>query len=180
MSTNPEFSIQAFQDGDSKTFADVHKMYARRLVVWAGFLIRNKEEAEDIVQSTFAKLWVRRADFNASQDIQAFLHVTIRNACLDYLRHQKVARDNEAAIIQFLSDNGYWSPEASPGEKQRDDIERMALELHAAEASPAIKYYLDNDISSEKAAGFFNLSARTLRRLAQKHISRLRQKLGLR
>lgn len=174
MSTNPEFSIQAFQAGDNRAFADVYNLHYARLLALTVFWINNEQAGEDIVQDTFVKLWIKRAEYNGLQHIEAFLRVTARNACLDYLKRQEVIRNNQAGIGQLL-----WR-EMTPGEKERSEMELLALRYHAEDASPEIKYYLDNDSSSEKAAGFFNLSARTLRRLAQKHISRLRQKLGLR
>ena len=35
-----------------------------------------------------------------------FLYMSVRNACLDYLRHQKVQRRNEPELILWLTEEG--------------------------------------------------------------------------
>ena len=58
------------------------------------------------VQDAFLKVWEKRADFYFVAAIKSFLYMSVRNACLDYLRHQKVQRRNEPELILWLTEEG--------------------------------------------------------------------------
>lgn len=46
-------------------------------------------EAEDIVLETICKLWRLIDRFDNVNNLRAFLYVTVRNNCFDYLRHRQ-------------------------------------------------------------------------------------------
>ena len=66
--------------------------------------IEDDEIVEDFVQDAFLKVWEKRADFYFVAAIKSFLYMSVRNACLDYLRHQKVQRRNEPELILWLTE----------------------------------------------------------------------------
>ena len=68
--------------------------------------IEDDEIVEDFVQDAFLKVWEKRADFYFVAAIKSFLYMSVRNACLDYLRHQKVQRRNEPELILWLTEEG--------------------------------------------------------------------------
>lgn len=175
MNTNPEFSIEAFQAGDSRVFAYVYELHRSGLLALTAFLTGNEQAGKDIVQDTFIKLWVIRAEFNSLQNIEAFLRITARNACYDYRRSQKVAINNKPALIEFLGRAG----EMSDAEKERSEIELLALRIFAEEAPPEVKYYQENNVSGKEAGMLFGIHDRKLRRKTRQFFRLIRQKLGL-
>lgn len=60
------------------------------LTVFAVRMVRDREAAEDIVQSVFATVWERRASFATVAAAHSFLYVSVRNRALDLLQHRKV------------------------------------------------------------------------------------------
>ena len=68
--------------------------------------VEDDEIIEDFVQDAFLKVWEKRADFYFVAAIKSFLYMSVRNACLDYLRHQKVQRRNEPELILWLTEEG--------------------------------------------------------------------------
>jgi RNA polymerase sigma-70 factor (family 1) len=79
--------VAAFQNGDEKAFSSLFEMYHKALVFFCYNLISQKEESEDIVASVFFRLWKRRDGLDSINNIRAFLYISARNACLDYLKH---------------------------------------------------------------------------------------------
>lgn len=61
-----------------------------RLYYHALQLVHDKDGAEDLVQEAFTKLWRRRTDFDNEFAAKSFLYLTVRNAGLNVLRHEKV------------------------------------------------------------------------------------------
>src|SRR5579859_2100686 len=86
---NPEI-LTAFRNGNSEAFATFFNLHYRALCFFAGQMIRDTPEAEDIVKDAYIKLWNRHEDFESAQNVKAFLFITTRNACLNFLRHAQV------------------------------------------------------------------------------------------
>lgn len=63
-----------------------------RLCRFADQIISDSATAEDIVQEAFIKFWQRNTEIPDLPAIKTFLYVMVRNACLNHLKHQKVAK----------------------------------------------------------------------------------------
>lgn len=99
LSTEKEL-INRFQQGDALAFNTIYNRYYSSLRYFAHRLICRKQEAERIAIETFIKLYRLCGNFENMAGIRAFLYVTARNACYDYLSysHRKPALDNEDMI----------------------------------------------------------------------------------
>ncbi len=60
-----------------------------RLYGYALYFLGRREEAEDVVQEVYMKLWERRRDVDGSR-VDGWLVSVTRNACRDRLRRRKV------------------------------------------------------------------------------------------
>ncbi len=49
--------------------------------------VKNKQDAEDIVQDVFLRLWKGTAKFDTSSSLKAFLYLSVKNASLNHLRY---------------------------------------------------------------------------------------------
>jgi RNA polymerase sigma-70 factor (family 1) len=81
-----EKTIENFSNGDEKALDIIFRRYHAPLLYFAQQLIHNKEEAEDKVLETFGKLWKLHENFDTENNIKAFLYITTRNQCFNYLR----------------------------------------------------------------------------------------------
>lgn len=81
-------------------------------------LVGNQEEAEDIVQEVYSRLWERRDELAAVRNPEAYAITLTKHFCLDYLRSPRGSR--QAAALEeteeFLSDS---SPEKETEEKDQ-------------------------------------------------------------
>jgi len=57
---------------------------------YAANFISNTSICEDIVQDIFVKFWENRNTFLNIFTVKAFFYKSIRNSCLDYIKHEKV------------------------------------------------------------------------------------------
>ena len=90
---HPDFNphiIHAFTKGEPQAFETFFRLHYRPLCYFAAQLIGDPADAEDIVKDSFVKLWHKHADFDSPRTIKAFLYVTTRNACINFLRRLKV------------------------------------------------------------------------------------------
>ena len=71
-------------------FRKLFEGYYIPLCLFAERYLNNSEDAADIVQEAFIKLWQRRKDFDNLYAVKSFLYTTIRNTSLNRLQHLKV------------------------------------------------------------------------------------------
>lgn len=66
-----------------------------KLFRFARQFVKRDDEAEDIVQDTFLKLWVKRESLNELRNHETFAMTMIKNASIDRLRKRKTLRFDE-------------------------------------------------------------------------------------
>jgi len=77
--------IRHFSEGDPEAFTVIFKRYFNALCFFADQLIRDSDTAKDIAEQSLEKLWLRRNHFCSTRNIQAFLYITTRNACINFI-----------------------------------------------------------------------------------------------
>lgn len=87
--------MEAFKKGDENTFTKVHDLFYHQLRFFAFKMLNSEEDAQDIVSQVFLKLWDRHANFETLANIKAFLFITTRNYCLNWLRNDQRERKRE-------------------------------------------------------------------------------------
>ncbi|MBO9565460.1 MAG: RNA polymerase sigma-70 factor [Niastella sp.] len=84
--------VTQFTQGDTRAFTTIYNIYYPRLFNFVKRMVDNRQEAQDITAETFVKLWRLHPNFSTTDKIRAFLFVTARNACYDFLKYN--AREN--------------------------------------------------------------------------------------
>jgi RNA polymerase sigma-70 factor (ECF subfamily) len=94
--------LQEFKKGDTHAFKAVYDMFFPSLCFFAKRLVDNDAEGEDIAADSFIKLIHRHESFDTLPNIKAFLYITTRNACLNFLRfsQRQAASKKEMALLQ--------------------------------------------------------------------------------
>ena len=95
--------------------------YSSRLYRMAFRLMSNREEAEDIVQEVYVKLWGMRNELNSYNSIEALAVRITRNLCLDHLRRRKV-NQNAMKAEQLKEEMHSVSPEEKLEKKEETEM----------------------------------------------------------
>ncbi|WP_081997690.1 RNA polymerase sigma-70 factor [Wocania ichthyoenteri] len=83
---NTKEFITRLNNGDVLAFEVLFKLYRSKLLYIAIQYISNKEDAEEIIQNVFVKVWSKK---NIQTNINGYLYRITKNACLDHLRSKK-------------------------------------------------------------------------------------------
>jgi len=95
--------VKRFAEGDEDAFTKIYDRFYFRIYQYACRWLVNTSEAEDVTVETFIKLLRRKESFVDMRNIEAFLRVSVRNACLDQLKYRKVRTDHHEALVRQLS-----------------------------------------------------------------------------
>lgn len=96
--------IKELCEGNEKALAHFFKLHSKSLAYFTTRMLEDKAEADDIVSKCFLKLWQKHKDFKTAQNIKAFLYISCRNACLDYLASLKVRTAVQEKYISHLQE----------------------------------------------------------------------------
>lgn len=82
--------ILKFAKADKHAFQLIFDYYFGIMLVFGVRNLRNSHDAEDIVQEAFIELWNQKGKFTNANQLKAFLYLTIRNKCLNRIKHRKI------------------------------------------------------------------------------------------
>lgn len=107
-------------------FEQLYKSYFLRLYHYAYGFIEDAGASEDIVSEVFAGLWRDHTSL-AEETLSAFLFVSVRNRCLNYLRRQKGRSAYESYVRASVSeeDEQYWQVIEERISEMRLEIDKM-------------------------------------------------------
>jgi RNA polymerase sigma-70 factor (ECF subfamily) len=94
--------IESLRKGDEQSFAYFFDLHYKSLCYFAFTITQDQQQGEDIVSECFLKLWNSRLDFYTPQKIKAFLYISCKNACLNYLRNNKRKNSKQQLYLQQL------------------------------------------------------------------------------
>ena len=75
--------------GDHEAFKALYYDFFAPLCVFARRYVEAAEDCEDVVQETFYRIWKKRRELSVETSARHFLMISVRNACLDFLRHKE-------------------------------------------------------------------------------------------
>lgn len=83
------------KEGDADSFSGLFRQTHPRLMGYCRLFVKNKRDAEDIVQECFFNLWKNRQHIDLHKSVESLLFVSLRNRCLNYLKeHSRYAFDS--------------------------------------------------------------------------------------
>jgi RNA polymerase sigma-70 factor (ECF subfamily) len=90
--------IRAAQKGDQDAFEQLVHAYDRSVLRLAMNLVRSPEDASDIYQEAFLRVYRNLDKFRFDCSFHTWLYRIVTNLCLDHLRKRKVRKEEPAAL----------------------------------------------------------------------------------
>ena len=117
--------IRAAQRGDQDAFAELVQAYDQGVLRLALNLLRSPEDARDIYQEAFLRVYRNLQNFRFDCSFQTWLYRIVTNLCLDQLRKRKVRRE-EPSIVE-TTEGPIDRLSTLPEERAESDPQRKLL-----------------------------------------------------
>lgn len=91
--------IRAVQRGDQDAFEQLVRAYDQSVLRLAMNLLRSPEDARDVYQEAFLRVYRNIHTFRFDCSFHTWLYRIVTNICLDFLRKRKV-RKEESAVVE--------------------------------------------------------------------------------
>jgi len=147
--------------GNKEAFRVLFERYAPKIYNFALSYLRNEQEAEEMVQDVFLKIWEKRKHLDKSKNIKSFIFKIAVNSIYDLIRRKNI----EGAFRDFIRDNHEEGLESTWHtvifEEMLANINELVKEMPAQQQRIFRLSRIDgmpNDIIAEK----LNLSKRTV------------------
>ena len=139
---NVDSLIRAAQRGDQDAFEQLVRAHDQSVLRLAMNLLRSPEEARDVYQEAFLRVYKNLHTFRFDCSFHTWLYRIVTNICLDHLRKRKV-RKEEPAVVEttegpvdrmesFPEDAAHANPERAAWNRQL----RLRIEGALEELTP--------------------------------------------
>jgi RNA polymerase sigma-70 factor (family 1) len=157
------------------TFDEVFLKYHKSLCFFAFKYLKSNEDAEEVVQSVFLKIYEKHLKLDTYDEIRAFLYKSVYNACLNFIRSRE---------RQLNRETFYFSQVTQEAEPHINDILRAELigilnqELTHIPKIQAdiIRMSYFEELSNEEIAKVLNLSIQTIKNYKNMGLKHIRSK----
>ena len=102
MKNEEKLIIEELKRGSMSAFSELYETYSGLLYSFAKSLLKSEIEAEDIVQDTFIKVWVKRMDISPEYSFKSYLFTIAKHQIISDFRRKVIQMDIEACTDPSL------------------------------------------------------------------------------
>lgn len=96
--------IQGLQNGNELAFESIFRSYYARLCNFAYSFLEDKDESEEVVQSTFLTIWEKHDSIDINVSLKSYLYRAVNNSCLNRIKHVKVKTAHKESTMGNVQD----------------------------------------------------------------------------
>lgn len=172
------------REGHRGAFAELVELYKIKIFHLAYRMLGNRQEAEDVVQDTFLRMYEHLASYDRSRKFSTWLYRIATNLCIDRLRRRRAVYSLDADLSEGDGMDGYSVLRADgPGpeeslmltERQRIVIEAIASLPDKYKTAVALRYF--QDLSMQEISDILQIPVATVKTRIHRGREYLRRKL---
>ncbi len=163
------------KQGDKHSFETLFRSYYSPLCVFSRRYIKDRDDCEEVVQSFFLKLWEKRDEIDINTSIKNYIFSSVRNRCLNFIKHQKITHEYQTEILKNPENNIDYS-----GYFVEVDLQRKIDESISALSDRRKEIFLmsrEQGLKYREIADQLGISIKTVETQMGQALKELREKL---
>lgn len=164
------------QKGDRKAFEEIYIMLKEPALKFCVMLLKDEQEAKNIVQDVFVKIWTKRDSVNPDLNFTSYLFTSIKNSAFDYF---KLLKKNKALKEQFKEKMRLQHLSNEDEKERRIMLIRKAIETLSPARKKIIKLNFEEGKSYQEIALELNISKNTVKNQLVKAKQIIREQLDI-
>lgn len=161
---NDQHYINQILEGNSNAFAVLVNQYKDLAFTLAYKMLKNREEAEEVSQDTFIKIYKSLNKFKGESKFSTWVYKITYNTCLDRLKKDK--KENSVVYIEDFSDHQVKTIENildTFDENERNLKIQDCLQLLPSEDAFLLTLYYFDDQSIDEIAKVINCNSNNVK-----------------
>lgn len=166
--------------GDERAFEEMFNAYFPALCDFVQSYVHGPEEAEELVQNVFFRIWQQRAEWKPD-GLRAYLFGACRNRALSHRRHERiVARFAERAVRDGQGTAGLGPPRPDEEAQASELAEALRRAVHDLPERRRMVVILrwEHHLSHAEIARILGISVKTVETQFGRAIAVLRERLA--
>jgi RNA polymerase sigma factor (sigma-70 family) len=163
--------IAAIKQGDENAFREAFFHYRKKLEAFFLKKCNDPQDASDLVQTTFLKLWQYRASLNEDYELGQHIFQIAKTVFIDYLRKQNKQKH------QKIAPSTDWQPVAQGYQPEYDMRQKLHLALQGMPEMRKKVFELNRleGYSYLEIANIFSISVKSVDNHISKAVRHLRK-----
>ena len=168
-------AVRNLRNGDQGALREIFEAYFASLCAFGFKYVSDTALAEDIAQEVFVSLWENRNNFEHPNSLKAFLFTSVRNKCLNHLKHNMVKRKHEEHLIRELEYDQFYESQVI----EEEVFARLMSEINNLPASAQkIMILALNGLKNPQIADELGISLNTVKTQKKIAYNRLKKSVG--
>jgi len=168
--------LNTLRAGDITAFEMIFKTYYQPLCNYAYTFVQDRDEAEEIVQSTFLSVWEKRADLAIHTGVKPYLYAMVRNAALNVIKHEKI-KQQHASVEVAVAEKSVESVTHTVMASELEDRIYKALNKLPEQCRLVFKLSRFEELKYAEIAEQLNISVKTVENQMGKALKIMREQL---
>ena len=161
--------------GDRKAFADLYEATAPKLYGIVLRILRRRDEADEVAQDVYVKIWQRAGDFDPARASPITWMATIaRNRALDEVRRARVDTVSDEIALDRAADPGRSALAEVEADADMRQLETCLAALDGDRGSMVRLAYLDG-LSRQDLADRFGQPVGTIKTWLHRSLKQLKE-----
>jgi RNA polymerase sigma-70 factor (ECF subfamily) len=172
--------LERIQAGDRDAFMTVIRLYQKKVFVMAYSVVRDREDALDVVQETFLRLYQKAGMYKAGNSFQGWLLQMAKNISIDHYRKYRKKRQ-EWETTKPLEEIPLAAEPARDGDSAASDLRRAfarSVETLAERQRMVFVMRHYNELQFNEISEAMKISIGTAKSLHFKAVQNLRKRLA--
>jgi RNA polymerase sigma-70 factor (family 1) len=165
------------KDGDQHAFTEIYNRYWKLIYAHVYKMLREEDDAKDVVQEVFGNLWLRAASIKSTANVSGLLYIAARNKVFDLIGKNKVRADYIGEIASFISDSTNAQVDTIDEKRILEILEREIQKL-PPKMREIFELSRKDDLSHKEIATKLNISEQTVKKQVQNALKVIKPKLN--
>jgi RNA polymerase sigma-70 factor (ECF subfamily) len=170
--------LKEFQAGNTQAFELIYNRYKGILYIHAYKMLRDEDEAKDVVQELFTKLYTKAGILLLKTTFSAYLYTAVRNRILDIIAHKKIKTDYLASLEEFVNRGAYTTDYFIREKELAFQIEKE-VSLLPEKMRLVFEMSRNANLSHKEIAAKLDISDKTVKKQINNAIKLIKVKLNL-
>ncbi len=168
--------LQDIANGDVKAFEDLFKSFFPELSFYAVRFVEDPETAEEVVQDIFFNFWDNRKKLNITTSVKSYLYTTVRNTCLNLIKHKKVESKYREHFSRKMQEDELNESMWANTDNLQDQI-NAAIEKLPTQRQKIFKMSRFDEMTYKEIAQKLDISVKTVENQMGSALKHLRKEL---
>jgi len=167
---------QQLEKNSTKAFEELFRLYHNDICNYVFSILLDRQDAEEVAQQTFVKLWEKRDEVSRILSLKSYLYRSAYNLCLNKFKHDKV-RERYATEERYKLQEAFLSEFENTHDTEVMEAIKKAVEQLPTKNKEVFTLRYLRGFNTQEVSEELGITVRTVETHVSNALKILREKL---